>query len=493
VYIGFLVSCVHEGVFYAGDQALKSLEVKQIAEGYGFKYLHVTQPDWVCSIWKAGFSPLNPPFFYPSPNGYLIVYPPAFQIISAFFYSKLGSNGLYILPLLCTFLLLGWTTWLLRAVGVRPFGIAVGIFVLVFCSPLIVYGTMFWEHLPAVLLLFAGVSFLVRPPSGIWGAAALGLICGQAIWLRPEALMMDLLYCAAAAVLYYRERKPVYIAFISGVFLTVLFWFAFNTAVYGSMFGVHGNQVLADHNSETRMGLANGLRNFFHINYLSGRNFPLLALLILVVWRIFRSKEGVDWRLLLLAGIVIIYSGLTPFILPNDGVVQWGARYFLAIIPIAVVALVLAEKKWHVFARWCMPWWLSALIVLAGWNSFYHNTHGVYKELAWRYNERLEPTYNQLKNSTGNVIIVSRDYMMYDFGYLFDRNYFFAESGDDSLRRLLPLLKSHGVRQFIYIFDPRKPSLPGMLADSSTRHYWIDVANKVPIKRDVVSRVYTLK
>jgi hypothetical protein len=28
------------------------------------------------------------------------------------------------------------------------------------------------------------------------------------------------------------------------------------------------------------------------------------------------------------------------------------------------------------------------------------------------------------------------------FGYLFNKDYFFAASGDDSLRRLLPLLKS---------------------------------------------------
>src|SRR5579872_3649933 len=91
-YIGFLASFTREGIFFAGDQALKSLEVKQIAAGYGFKYLHLSQPDWVWAVWKAGYSPLKPPFFYPSPNGYLFVYPPLFQEISAFFYSRLGST-----------------------------------------------------------------------------------------------------------------------------------------------------------------------------------------------------------------------------------------------------------------------------------------------------------------------------------------------------------------------------------------------------------------
>ena len=45
-----------------------------------------------------------------------------------------------------------------------------------------------------------------------------------------------------------------------------------------------------------------------------------------------------------------------------------------------------------------------------------------------------------------------------------------------SLRRLLPLLKRNGVHEFIYIFDPRIPTLPKMLEDSSTRHYWDEAA-----------------
>src|SRR5579863_6406799 len=64
-YLVFLACSIHEGIFYAGDQALKSMQVKQIAAGYGFKYLHLDQPDWVRSVWNAGFFPLQPPFFYP--------------------------------------------------------------------------------------------------------------------------------------------------------------------------------------------------------------------------------------------------------------------------------------------------------------------------------------------------------------------------------------------------------------------------------------------
>src|SRR5579871_4531126 len=156
IYLIFLAFSIHHGAFFAGDQALKELQAKQIAAGYGFKYLHFLQPQWVQETWKAGYFPLRRPFIYPSPDGYLIVYPPLFQIVSSWFYAVFGWSGLYIIPIGCTLLLLTWITNLLRQTGASPLNIAVSLSILVFCSPLFLYGVMFWEHLPAVLMLFAG-------------------------------------------------------------------------------------------------------------------------------------------------------------------------------------------------------------------------------------------------------------------------------------------------------------------------------------------------
>jgi hypothetical protein len=492
-YIAFLACSIHEGVFYAGDQALKALQVKQIAAGYGYKYLHLTQPAWVQSVWQAGYFPLKAPFFYPSANGYMIVYPPMFQIITSFFYAKLGSVGLYILPLLSTVILLGWTCWLFKRCGITPFNISLGIFILVFCSPLMLYGVMFWEHLPAVLLLFAGLSFIVCTPSKLWAAVALGLVSGQAIWLRPEALMMNFLYCVAVAILYFREKRTVYIAFAAAEAFSVLMWFAFNKMEYGSIFGIHSLQVLSDHNPDTQIGWGHGLHNLISINYLSLRSFFFVALLVPVLYWLIRRRETADLRMMMLAGIVILYSLLTPFILPNDGVVQWGPRYFLALIPIVLVILFLAEKKWDLFAHWKVPLWLTLIILVGSAEGFYYNTgRGGLKELRWRYTKRLSDEYDVLNKKPGNVVIVSPQYVTYDFGYLFDKDYFFAESGDDSLRKLLPILKEHGVHQFIYIFDPRTPTLPKMLKDPITCHYWEDAAKKGRVKNDLASVLYKI-
>jgi hypothetical protein len=483
-YLIFLAGSLHEGVFYAGDQALKSMQVQQIAAGHGFKYLHLDQPDWVQSIWAKGFFPLQPPFFYPSPNGYLIVYPPLFQIVTAFFYSKFGSAGLYVIPMLCALLLLVWTVNLLKRCDVSPVNIAAAIFILVFCSPLMLYGVMFWEHLPAVLLLFAGLSVIVAPPRRISTAVTLGALTGLAIWLRPETLVMVLLFSTAAAILYLRDRRRVYIAFGLGIALALLPWIAFNYLEYGSLFGIHGQQVLHDNNPESHLGWHNGWRNLIAINDISIRHFWFLLLLFPVLFYSIRRKET-DLRPLLLATIVILYSLLTPFMLPNDGVIQWGPRYFLGIIPVALFALFLAPK----------PIWITLLIFIAALPSFYQNTHGGgFKELRWRYNGRLTGTYKLLNSKPGQAVIVSPHFAAYDFGYIFDKDYFFAADGDDSLRRLIPLLKSQGVRQFICIYQPRYHTLPPMLEDSTTRHQFDAESAASPgwIKEDVAYRIYNI-
>jgi hypothetical protein len=482
VYLAFLASSIHEGIFYAGDQALKAMQVKQIAAGHGFKYLYLDQPEWVKSVWNAGYFPLRPPFFYPTPQGYLFVYPPLFQLLTAFFYLHFGSPGLYILPMLCTLILLGWIVVLLKRCGLTPAGIALAIFILVFCSPLMLYGVMFWEHLPAVLLLFAGLSFIAAPPSKPITAAALGLLCGLSIWLRPEAGVMIILYGAAAATLYLRDRRAIFVAFAVGLALSILPWFVFNEVQYGSLFGIHGQQLFLDDTRDSHMGWRNGWRNLQSINGISIRHFWFLLLLIPILSWSVREKAR-DIRPLLLAGIVLLYSVFAPFMLPNDGIVQWGPRYFLPIIPVTLVALFLAPK----------PRWFWGLMLVAAIPSFYQNTHGGgLKELRWRYNSRLADIYQLFDRKPGNVVIASPHFLSYDFGYLFDRNYFFGASGNDSLCRLLPLLKRSGAQEVICLYNPRFHTLPPMLEDSSTRHRFDAEATGGWIREDVAYKIFSI-
>jgi len=504
-YLAFLSFSIHKGIFYAGDEGIKALEVKQIAQGYGFKYLHLPQPAWVQAIWNAGFTPLRQPTFYRSPNGYLVVYPPAFQVISAWLYEKWGSAGLYIIPMSSTVILLWWFVALLKRCGIQPMMIALAVFLLVFCSPLALYGVMFWEHLPAVLLLFGGLAFIVGPPKKTWAAAALGAVSGLAVFLRPEALMMNFLYGLAIIILYLRDRHlspekrffkdgRMPIAFLTGLALPVLAFFCFNLAEYGSVLGIHSRQVFLDNDPDTRMTWQHGLKNLRQNNYISTRHFLFVLLLIPLIIRVIVKKETTDLRPLVLASIVIAFSILTPWVLPNSGIVQWGARFFLAIIPLTLVALFLAERQWDLIGGQHLPKWFLGLIVISIGYCFYHNTHGGgYKEVRWRYNQRLTRTYKLIDSQPGNVVVVSHHWMINDFAWLFDKEYFFAASNNDSLRRLLPLLKKNGVRHYIFVFDPRVPTLPTMLKDSATSHWWNDRSRHVWVKDEYAAKLCTIQ
>ena len=505
-YLAFLSFSIHDGIFYAGDQGIKALEVKQIAQGHGFKYLHLTQPAWVQSIWKAGFTPLRQPTFYNSPNGYLIVYPPAFQIISAWLYGIWGTAGLYIIPMTSTVILLLAFVWVLKRCGIKPMLIALAVFLLVFCSPLALYGVMFWEHLPAVLLLFAGLAFIASPPRKMGTAAVLGVVSGVAVFLRPEALMMDFLYALAVVILYFRDGKlPLQnrffgdnrrlpFAFLATLAVLVLAFFIFNKIEYGFILGIHGRQVFTDKNPDTRMTWHHGFENLWQNNYISTSHFLLVLLLVPLIIRVIVRREKTDPRPALLTGIVIAFSLVTPWLLPNNGVVQWGARYFLAIIPITLVALFLAERQWNLLESNRLPLWLTGLIVAGILYCFYENTHsGGYKDVRWRYNQRLTKTYKLIDSQPGNVVILSHHWMINDFAWLFDKENFFAASNDDSLRRLLPLLKANGVHQYIFVFDPRVPTLPAMLKDSTTRHWWNDRAKNIWVKEEYAAKVYTIR
>src|SRR5579872_3779744 len=128
VYLAFLASSAQPGVFFSSDGGVKYLVVKQLTEGHGFKYIYLPQPQWVQQIWANGFFPFKPPFLYPSQEGFLFVFPPAFQIISSFFFAQFGDVGLLVIPILSTLLL--WVSFILlcRRCGIAPSRIAFGLF-----------------------------------------------------------------------------------------------------------------------------------------------------------------------------------------------------------------------------------------------------------------------------------------------------------------------------------------------------------------------------
>jgi len=464
--------------------------VKQLAEGHGFKYLYLPQPQWVHTIWNNGFFPLRPPFLYPTPEGYLFVFPPALQIISSFFYSTFGYPGLYIIPIVSTILFWLCMLLLLKRCGLAPWPIAAGLFVLVFCSPLTIYGATYWEHMPAILLLLAGLAFIVRPPANRGTAAAMGFISGLAAWFRPEAMMMNILYALAAVFLYMYARQrqgasqgqapsqgrvdttreqagiPV---FLVGMGIGIGSFLLFNKLEFGALFGVHSYQVLQDKVEE---GMGHRIvNNLVMNNFISIHHYLFILLLLPVVYVLVKYKRRLDVRTLLLIGIALVYCVATPLMVPNEGGKQWGARYFLPMIPVVLVALLLIEKEWNLIGARRIPVWMTVVVVIFTAYSFYRNTYkGGIRDFPWENHHRISPSLNFITQQPGNVVVVSNNYIAMELGWLFDSKYFFLAPGDSSLNRLIPLLKQQGVHQYTYIYDARKlDTRPTQMHDSTIR------------------------
>ncbi|HTR29943.1 MAG TPA: hypothetical protein VMH27_11785 [Puia sp.] len=503
LYLAFLTTIAHHGVFYSADGGVKFITVKQVSEGYGYKYLRLVQPRWVQSIWQAGFFPLRPPFVYPSSGGYVSVFPPAFQVASAWLYSWMGYRGLYVLPILSMLLIWVFTVLLLRRLGISPARIALALFIMTFCSPLTIYGAMFWEHGPATLLLLAGLFVIVRPPARPGAALALGLASGMAIWLRPEAIMLDFLYGLAVLVLYRRERRAIYLAFAAGVLAALTAFLVFNQFEYGNIMGLHGQQLVDPNDADDHLGFRKSLYVLLMTNYKQFRHFGFTLLLFPILYRLFRMRKQRaasgeqgqsppdDPRPALLGTIVVVFSLVTPFFLPNDGGRQWGVRYFLPLIPIVIVFLFLIDQQWGILAgRYRIAGWGIAGVLLIAAYSFFHNTiSGGAKNLEWAYRGRVLPTMERFEKNDGSVIVVSDPYMVYELGWLFDRDYFFLATGDANLRRLLPMLKANGVREYTYIFNPRNPaSQPESLRDSATQGLW-----PLAAERKIIEEFYCTK
>ena len=462
LYLAFLVSSAQPGVFFSSDGGIKYLVVRQITEGHGFKYMYLPQPQWVHQIWANGFFPFKPPFLYPSPDGYLFVFPPAFQLISSFFFRQFGNAGLYIIPVTSTLLLWLGLILLLRRCGIAPTRIAAALFILVFCSPLTLYGATYWEHMTAILLLFCGLSFLVRPSSGALTSVALGLLSGLAAWFRPEALMMNALYGVALVYLFARERQRTQVLFLIGLVIGVGSFLLFNKLEFDSFFGIHSRQVLKD---SVEGGVeVNPFRNLIANNSINTRHFLFILLILPIVYIWLRYRKPFQTRTLLLIGIVLTYCVFTPFMVPNDGGRQWGARYFLPLVTVVLVALLLVEKEWNLR----LTAWAAGIVLLMAAYSFEHNTYkGGLKTLVWENHHRISPDLNYLNQQPGKVVIVSFPYIAMELGYIFDDKYFFFAPNDSSLRQLLPQLKQQGVTEYTYIYDVRVPNVkPAMLTDT---------------------------
>jgi len=452
VYLIYLLSSTQSYSFYSGDAGVKLMAIKQICASEDFRYLADTHAGWVKDVWAQGFFPIHEPFIFPTSKGHLFIFPMGFQFINAIFYKEWGYAGLYIIPVLSILLLWYWFILTLVKLSYRTWEIAVLLFVLAFCSPLSIYGVVYWEHITAMLFMFAGVYYFVCKPQKEWAGLLLGILDGLAAWLRPESMFFNFLLLTAMAALYFNRPKPVHVLFVAGVVVGTGSFLLFNKAEYGFFFGAHGLQVLTAHHYFNEV---NQLANIYRANLALVEFFPVTLLLvpILVLWLVY--KYPLTHPIISLLMICAAYCAFSMLMFPNDGQIggkQWGSRYMLPVVTIIPIILSGVYKEWRLLLSLSYKKFFLVLLVLSAAFGFSLNT--VIGTTVFRHENlnRVGPALHlAMRDVEDSVIVVNSQYVTMEMGALYDQKAFFLTPDTAAFRRLVPLLKKQGVEYFLYI------------------------------------------
>jgi len=342
LHTGFLLGSLPGVTFYSTDGKIKFLLVQQFARGEISPELRLTDEAWVESLWDAGLYPLRPPFVYPTPRGRLVSFPLLFELISTPFYRLFGGFGIYAIPAAAL-----WLLWIRFALLTRRLDLGTGpalasLIVLVFASPLSLYGAVFSEHSLGVLLVFVGVEYVLLANRRRYSApvaAALGLLAGLAAWFRSETLVMSVAFLLTAGWLRFRHRVRSASAFGTGVALSAALLLVFNLLLYGHAFGLHGLQVLEFATLHRRVDRASDMLPDLVVELV--RVFPVI-LAVVVGLRI--GRTAARRRRTEFATVVLLAAGClltVPLLVPNTGGKQWGPRYLFTLIPLTCILMAL--------------------------------------------------------------------------------------------------------------------------------------------------------
>lgn len=451
----FLLLQTPDGVFYSGDSGIKYLMVKQAAAGKSPLLMDIPDTmsrEEILGLWETGYFPYAPPFLYPVPGGNMFGFPPLFAWITAPFFLLLGFKGLYMIPLLSLWIL--WYRWIILGNFLKfsPAVISWGLWALIFTTPLTLYGNMFWEHIPGVLLIFFGIEgsiYLLKKNCGTGKAITLGFLAGLSIWIRPENIVLAALLIIGAGVAGFRNRYKPALYYGCSVIGTFFLFLVSNVITFGHWMGIHGLQVAI----VKSRGIGVAIRQYTQI---SGtlqmeliKTFPLVILFLLCVFYFLKKRETIPMFLISLCTLFYI---TVPVILPGDGGKQWGPRFLLAIIPVLLLTIMIffqAPSSSHhrgkltkLFTALCIP--------LAGLG-FYQNAIAGTSHLLKDYRHRVFPLLETVSQREEIIVIISDPFISQDLASSFNEKFFLRIHDIKSLRRLTAYLKNQGVSRCLYI------------------------------------------
>jgi hypothetical protein len=497
----FLMVQIPEGFYFSGDAGLKAKLAQQLAQGTGrFDLIPPPQP-WVQDLWQKGLYPYSPPYVYRLSDRYFITFPYTFPLVTSPFYRLFGYWGLYIVPILGT-----WVTWVLfygacRILKFSDHLTTLGLGVFIFASPFTPYGVMYWEHSLAVALAFSSIVLLLWRFHSITNSLVSqlisivsGLFLGLSIWFRPEFLCLVGLFgfiCLAQEISKLRFvdsflRKinvssfpklisyPYYFIF-STVISTSLF-FVSNYFIYGHYLGIHGIQVVEKASFIQKLqNMSVGFRDMGLVFILF---MPVVCFVFFYIFALMSDHKRLRpsftllniylLSLILIASIAFLVPAGTAGSIP--GGLQWGSRFLLILVPILILATV---QILNLILIHCQRWIryvgiaLFSMLVFLG---IYKNT---FEGSVYLYNayQNSAPAIDFLAENPESVVAVSHQFVSQIFeSATQDKKLWFIVETPENLQDLSQALLKEQITHFFYICYPHR-DCPLAEKDNYTKHF----------------------
>lgn len=500
---------VSSGVFFGSDAGTKALLSQQIASqikalSFPLDVSLTAQPapeSWVNQLWDSGLYPITPPFSYELNAERFISFPFIFPLITAPFYALLGEPGLYVIPVLAL-----WVVWgRFCQIGLRAdwdsASLSLGLFTLIFASPLSLYGSTYWEQTVAIALAFWGISALLYPKktvalrSHLSGTRLIisGVLIGLSVWFRPEFIGL-LLAVAIVSKLGWLLPKWRLITPLSAtdVFIligsmvgTLSVFCALNYGIYGHPLGLHGqlllNETLAALSlQQAKLGYSQMLLGFW-------KYFPIAAVAIVAAlcspefkraslkttnrFKGFKTPnvesigivspanhKPLPARALLI--VCLLAALLIPLLIPAGlGGKQWGPRLYLALIPL--LSVVVAEQlRVGFFQNWARRILLIGTAIALAFGIHMNTLNGafnVYRDpdtrstSLWANYVSVAPALAQIKEQSIPWIATSSPFVPQQFWSALPEKTFFYTKTLADVEQLANALNEQEESTFLFI------------------------------------------
>jgi hypothetical protein len=485
----FLQTQVSDGVYLSGDAGLKALLAKQLGSGIFRFDLVPPKETWVQELWRAGLYPYDKPYVYNLADKYYITFPFTFPLITAPFEAIFGFRGLYLVPLVST-----WVIWIIfyqfcRSLHLKSFEISIALLALIFASPLTIYSAMYWEHTLAMCLALAGTIFFFKANHqkeiSIFQLSIGGVLIGLSVWFRPEFLcwvgiFISLIYAFSLSQVISGEWKDKKINFKKFLFLskfdrlfifsaiaTIALFFLLNQLIYNHPLGIHAIQVVEKISFGQK--IKDVITSFMQLGRAFFAYFPLAFLLITYpfIRAIKKQKYKLEMEIVVIYLVCFLFLVGVSFIVPPGtagqipGGKQWGTRFLLFLIPIVVVVvikdLVEIKKLFPGFSGVVKLLVFSAFLITGIHLNTYQATIFLQK-----IDRETAPAVQFLQKTPNKAIAVSHQFVAQALEASAGQDkWFFLVENKKQLEQISQALRSQKQQKFIYICYPhRECNLP---------------------------------